>query len=260
MAYEKELTLLENTVPGLFKKTEEQEKKISYKQRNEIVTTSDLFIENQLIKAIKTAFPNDRFHSEEFNRETTLDDRTWLIDPIDGTSNYAHRLDLFVIQIALYDKGHVVLSYIHAPRVGKTFHAIKGQGAFMNGHPIHVYDEGEKPNRLMSMVGLSHQTSKDKHLFMHMIDYAYNHSIKIRILGTLGFEMAAMAEGSFVLLYTDVTNYWDIAPGMLLIQEAGGVLVNHLGETYRMGDPHMIVCADETIKQSVLESLGVSSR
>jgi len=255
MNYEKELRLLEQVVPNLFQQTEEQEKKVSYKQRNEVVTSSDLFMESEIIKAIKKEFPNDLFHSEEFNRETGLGDRTWLIDPIDGTSNYVHRLDLFVVQIALYDKGEIVLAYVHVPRVGKTYHAIKGEGCYLNGKRVNVYSEGEKPNRLMTMVGLSHQTTKDKHLFFHMISFSYKNDIKIRILGSLGYEMAAMAEGSFVILYTDVTNYWDIGPGILMIREAGGIIVNQLGENYEIGDEHMFCFADETIKSQVLESL-----
>ncbi len=255
MMYRKELELLQENIPLIFQKTEATEKQISYKSRNEIVTSSDLFIETEIIELIRQTFPNDHFHSEEFNRDTNLYDRTWLIDPIDGTSNYAHHLDLFVVQIALYDKGEVVLSYIYAPRVNKTYYAIKGFGAFMNDQPIKVYQDQGQKNRLMSMVGLSHQTTKDKYLFHHFIDFAYQNNIKIRILGTMGFEMAAMAEGSFMMLYTDVTNYWDIAPGILLVKEAGGIIINQFGEPYQMKDEHMIVCCDETLMREVTNSI-----
>jgi len=247
MKYQKELELLQNNVPKIFFETEKQNRKVSYKQRDEIVTSSDLYIENEIIKLIKEQFPGDHFHSEEFNRTTQLKDRTWLIDPIDGTSNYAYQLPLFVIQIALYDKGEVVLSYIHAPKINKTYHAVVSQGAFLNNQPMHTYSGEKRPGRLMSMVGLSHQTDKDKSMFMKMIDFSYENHIKIRILGTLGLEMAAMAEGSFVMLYTDVTNLWDIAPGLLLVKEAGGMIVNEKGLPYMFGDEHLIACCNEEI-------------
>ena len=253
--YSQELALIRNTVPDIYRRTETQVQAVSYKKQNEIVTSSDLFIETEIIKAIKASFPDDYFHSEEFNRDTLLKDRTWLIDPIDGTSNYVHHLDLYVVQIALFDKGEVVLSYIYAPKLGKIYHAVKGEGAYLNGKRIFAYAEGEEPNRLMSMVGLSHQTTKDKRMFMRMIDFSYRNRIKVRILGTLGLEMALMAEGSFVLLYTDVTNFWDIAPGLLLVKEAGGIIVNHEGKPYTMGESHMIVCCDEAMKEQVLSSL-----
>lgn len=255
MNYQEELKLLIESVPSIYAKTEIQERQISYKQRNEIVTSTDLFMETEIIKAIKNKFPNDTIHSEEYNRDTLLTNRTWLIDPIDGTSNYANNLDLFVVQIALYDMGEVVLSYIYLPRLNKTFSALKGQGAYLNGKRISVYKEATQANQLMSMVGLSHQTTKDKFMFKHLIDYSYKNDIKVRILGSLGFEMSAMAEGAFVMLYTDVTNYWDIAPGLLLIREAGGVVVNQTGNKYVMGDPHIFCFCNESIKEDVIASI-----
>ena len=253
MHYQKELELLKNTVPRLFKDTEIQNKKVSYKERDEVVTSSDLYIETELIQAIQKAFPNDHFHSEEFNHLTELQDRTWIIDPIDGTSNYVHHLDLFVNQIAFYDQGEIVLSYIYVPRVNKVFHAIKGEGAFMNGEPIHT-SSSKQPNMMMSLVGISHQTKKDKKLFYHMLDFAYKNNIKVRMLGTLGYELSAVAEGSFSILYTDVTNFWDIAPGLLLIKEAGGITMNESGKDYVMGDAHLFCCCDIDIQKRIINS------
>lgn len=254
MNYQKELELLKQTVGTLFEETEKQQKNIGYKDLGEIVTSSDLFIEQELIKAIKEVFPDDHFHSEEFNKNTKLKDRTWIIDPIDGTSNYAHKLDLFVNQIAFYDKGDIVLSFVHVPRAHKTFYAIKGEGAYMNDQKITVTQSSAK-NKLMSLVGISHQTEKNKDLFYQVIKYGYYNNVKVRMLGTLGYEMTAVAEGSFVMLYTDVKNLWDVAPGSLLIKEAGGVIFNEKGEPYQLGDDHMFCFCDENLKHSVFEFL-----
>ena len=254
MNYIKELELLQRTVPDLFRLTEKQAKEVSYKERNEVVTSSDLFIETELIKAIKKEFPNDHFHSEEFNKYTELKNRTWIIDPIDGTSNYVHHLDLFVNQIAFYDQGDIVFSYLYAPRANKVFHAIKGKGAYLNGNPIYT-TQSKAPNMLMSLVGISHKTEKDKSFFYRMLKFAYDHNTKVRMLGSVGYELAGVAEGSFIILYTDVTNFWDIAPGMLLIREAGGIILNEEGKAYQMGDSHMFCFCDEHIKDQVFESL-----
>lgn len=247
MNYTKELNLLEKIVPIIFEQTEKNEKKISYKARNEIVTSSDLYIEQQLIKEILNVFPGDSFHSEEFNKNTVLKDRTWLIDPIDGTSNYAHHLDMFVTQIALHDHGKFVLSYIYAPRVHKTFTAIKGEGAFCNGNRIHTMSDLSMPNALMSLVGISHDPEKDKSMFTKMIAFSQKEHLKIRIIGTMGFEMAHLSEGSFAMLYTDVSNLWDIAPGILLLEEAGGKVLNEKGCPYQIGDHHLFACANEEV-------------
>ncbi len=257
MKYSQELELLQQCVSKIFEQAEEQEREIGYKKRNEIVTSSDLFIEKEIIKTIKSKFPEDRFHSEEFNRDTLLGDRTWLIDPIDGTSNYAHNLDMFVVQIALYDKSEIVLSYIYKPRTKKTYYAITGEGAYLNEQKISVFSDLEQPNQLMSMVGLSHQKTKDKSYFLKLIDYTNRNGIKIRVLGTLGYEMAEMAAGAFVMLYTDVTNFWDVAPGLLLNKEAGATVLNESGNEYHLGDEHMFVFCDKVFGNEVLRELGL---
>jgi myo-inositol-1(or 4)-monophosphatase len=255
LLYQEELELLEKNIPNIFLKTESQAKTVSYKQRNEVVTSSDLFIETEIINLIKKHYPNDKFHSEEFNRDTELMDRTWLIDPIDGTSNYVHKLDLFVVQIALFNKNEVVLSYVYVPRFNKTYKAIKNNGAFLNDKRIHVASDTQYSNKLMSLVGLSHQTTRDKYIFKKMIDFSIENGVKIRVIGSIGFEMSALAEGIFTMLYTDVTNLWDIAPGLLLVKEAGGIIVNHQGKPYKLGDQHMFVFSNNEIMEKVIQTI-----
>lgn len=250
--YSQEMDLLKRIVPRIFETTEKTITEISYKSKDEIVTSSDLYIEQEIIKAILNEFPNDRFYSEEFHKDSSLEDRTWLIDPIDGTSNYAHGLDMFVVQVALFDQGDFVLSYIYAPRIHKTFTAMKGEGAYLNGEKIHTESDTSSPNRLMSLVGISHQSDHDKSMFQEMINFSKLNKIKIRMLGTMGFEMAHLAQGALALLYTDVKNPWDIAPGIVLVKEAGGIIVNESGEPYRIGDTHLFALANESVYDSLI--------
>ena len=256
MHHRAELEFLQTLIPVLYAKTETRETEISYKQKCEIVTSSDLFLEAEFAKAVRERFPGDRIHGEEYHRETLLEGRTWLIDPIDGTSNYAHGLDLFVIQIALTEAGQTVLSYVYAPKLKKTYHALLGEGAFLNGERISVCREGDPRNRLMTMVGLTHRAETDKTDFLRMIAFSQKSGIKTRILGTMGLEMALLAEGVFVLLFTDVTNLWDVAPGFLLVKEAGGILLNRAGQPYSLGDSHLIALADETLAEAVFTHLN----
>lgn len=255
-----ELEFLQTLIPALYARTETLQAEISYKQKCEIVTSSDLFLESAFAEAVRNRFPGDRIHGEEFHRETRLEGRTWLIDPIDGTSNYAHGLDLFVIQIALYEAGEIVLSYVYAPKQGKVYHALKGSGAFLNGERISVCRGGDPRNRLMSMVGLTHRAETDKTDFLRMIEFSRTTGIKTRMLGTMGLEMALLAEGVFVLLFTDVTNLWDVAPGYLLVKEAGGTILNRQGAPYSMGDSHLIALADESLREDILAFLNTKDR
>jgi len=164
MNYQKELDLLKRVTKDIYEETILKVKDVTFKGEQDIVTSTDLYIERHLIKEIKAQFPSDTFHTEEYHSKTVLEDRMWLIDPIDGTSNYASNLGLYVVQIALYDKGDIVLSYIYAPMFNKTYYAIKGEGAYLNDQRYHVSDINKPSNFMISMVGLSHK-SEDKTYF-----------------------------------------------------------------------------------------------
>ena len=115
MKYINELNLLKTHVPRIYKEIDNSLKEVSFKSGDEIVTTTDLYIESELIRAIKHVFPKDTFLSEEFHKEGHLVNRAWLIDPIDGTSNYAVNFDAYVVQIALYDEDDLALAFIYDP-------------------------------------------------------------------------------------------------------------------------------------------------
>jgi myo-inositol-1(or 4)-monophosphatase len=230
-------------------------KKTSFKGEQDIVTSTDLYIGRHLIDAIKSEFLNDLIHSEEYHSKTVLKDRTWIIDPIDGTSNYAAHLGLYVVQIALYDTGDIVLSYIYAPEFNKTYYAIKGYGAYVNDQKYHVSDQHDPSNFMISMVGLSHKPSETSY-FKKIFDLAIEHKYKTRMLGSIGLELALTSESIFNLFYTNVTNLWDLCPGVLLVREAGLILVNEKLEKYKLSDKHLFVCKDaktlEVLKNYIL--------
>lgn len=251
MNYQKELDLLIKSVPLIYEQAKKIKKEISYKAGNEVVTTIDLFVESELIKKIKETFPLDTFLSEEFYQNEKLTNRTWVIDPIDGTSNFSVELDLFVIQVALYDQDAFVLSMIYNPTSNKMLYAVKGQGAFRNGVKYLVSDSKEKENLMLSMVGITTK-HKDKSIYQKLIAHALVSNTKIRILGSIGLEMSLMSEGIFDIFYSSVTNLWDIAPGILLSKEAGALVFNEQGKPYQLGDKHLFVTKSERSKAVLL--------
>lgn len=251
MSYQKELDLLIKAIPEVYEQAKEVKKEISYKAGNEVVTSIDLFVESELIKRIKDTFPLDTFLSEEFYQNEHLNDRTWVIDPIDGTSNFSVELDLFVIQVALYDKGTFVLSMIYVPTTNKMLYALKGVGAFRNGVKYLVSDSKEKENLMLSMVGITTK-HKDKTVYEKLIVHSMTSNTKIRILGSIGLEMSLMSEGVFDMFYSSVTNIWDIAPGILLSKEAGALVFNEQGKPYQIGDKHLFITKSEKSKAVLL--------
>ncbi|MFP4478917.1 MAG: inositol monophosphatase family protein [Candidatus Izemoplasmatales bacterium] len=253
MNYSKELNLLKNVVHTIFDKTLDTIIQTHSKGIQDIVTSTDLFIEKKLVEAIKKNFPEDFFHTEEYHHKTHLKDRTWLIDPIDGTSNYARKLDLFVVQIALYDKGDIVLSYIYAPLFKQSFYAIKNQGAYLNDERYEV-GHSKSETFMISMVGLTHD-NESKEYYNKIIDYGVNHRFKLRMLGSIGLELALASYGIFDLFYTNESNYWDIFPGLLLLREAGAILLNEQGKTYQINDKNLFVCKNEKVKDILINHI-----
>ncbi|MFW5847738.1 MAG: inositol monophosphatase family protein [bacterium] len=245
MGYKKELLLLKKNIKNIYKQTNNFKTNITYKGKQDIVTSTDLYVEEQIIKTIKTEFPTDHFHSEEFNRDTNLQNRTWLIDPIDGTSNYAIDMDLFVLQIALYDKGDIVLAFIYAPKLKKTYYAIKDYGAYLNGKRYAINNKNSA-NFMMSLVGMTHNNNN---YYKKLINLAVDNKLKLRMLGSVGLELAFTSEGIFNIFYTNVTNLWDIYPGILLLRESGAILLNEKGKPYNLNDKNLFVCKDLEAKK-----------
>lgn len=254
LRYIKELNVLNESVRTVYQKAIENFKDVSFKEGDEIVTSTDLFIESNLIKAILKAFPNDTFLSEEFFKHGDLKDRTWIIDPIDGTSNYAVSLNMYVVQIALYDEGDLVLSYIYYPVEDKVYHAIKGEGSYVNGVKYHILDNHKPSNKLLSMVGYTNKHSK-KEIYRKLLDYAVLKQLKLRMLGSIGLELAIMSEGKFVCFYSNIKNLWDLAPGVLLNRESGAILLNERFEPYQIGDAHLFVFKSTMIEKEIFEAL-----
>lgn len=131
--YEKELALLRRVIPSIYESSKQTVKEIHFKGPDDMVTSSDLYIETKLIEAIKEVFVTDTFLSEEFHSKATLGKRTWIIDPIDGTSNFGVGLNLFVIQLALFEDNEIKLSVIYYPQEEKFYESVLGEGAKLNG-------------------------------------------------------------------------------------------------------------------------------
>jgi myo-inositol-1(or 4)-monophosphatase len=254
MKYQKELDLIKEITKKIYDETLKFDFVTEFKGEQDVVTTTDLFVESELIKSIKTVFPDDNFHTEEYYHETVLKNRTWIIDPIDGTSNYASGLGLFVVQIAFYDQEDIVLSFIYLPVFKKTFYAIKGEGAYLNDKR-YLIDNNLKPSNFMiSMVGITHK-NEEKLYYRRITDFSIMNKYKLRMLGSIGLELALTSEGVFDLFYTNVTNIWDLYPGILLLREAGAVLINEKGEDYRLGDLNLFVCKNEAVKEIIKKNI-----
>ncbi len=228
---------------------------LAFKYANEAVTEADRQIETLLRGRIGEAFPDDLIVGEEFGGPDKGTDQQgrciWQIDPIDGTLNYALGLPDYCTSLAVMSGHNVLGACIHQPATGDTFSAMAGQGARLNGEPIRVGAQRDLKDSIISL-----HLKKDG-LIMgdpQLLHTLLGAPMKVRRCGAVALEMAWVAAGFYDLLlasFPDRIHLWDIAAGLLLIQEAGGVAVDFRNRPYRLESPAMMVGSAKVAGQLV---------
>ena len=184
---------------------------VSKKGPSDFVTNSDLKAEKIIIEELKKAKPNYSLLSEENGFEINKDkENLWIIDPIDGTINFLHGIPHFAISIALMSKKEIVSGIIYDPIKDELFYAEKNNGAFLNNQRIRV----SKKNDL------------DECLFAAGSKIQLEHGLNYRNTGCAALDMAYVANGRYDGYFQKNLNLWDIAAGIILINEAGGIIDN----------------------------------
>jgi len=181
---------------------------VSKKGPKDFVTNSDIRAEKIIIEELKKARPNYSVISEESGSERNKDDSyTWIIDPIDGTVNFLHGIPHFAISIALQFEKEIISGLIFDPIKNELFYAEKNNGAFFNNQRIRV-SKKNNINDCLFALGKIKNTS----------DFIYRRS------GSAALDMAYVAAGRYDGYYQDNLNLWDIAAGIILVKEAGGII------------------------------------
>ena len=182
---------------------------VSKKGPNDFVTNSDLKTEQIIINELKKAKPNYSILSEEKGIENNKDENnTWIIDPIDGTINYLHGIPHFAISIALKSYDQIIAGLIYDPIKDEMFYAEKNNGAYFNNQRIKV----SKKNKIEDC------------LFVAGSKINYDNELLIRNSGCAALDMAYVASGRYDGYFQKNINLWDIAAGIIIVEEAGGIL------------------------------------
>ena len=182
---------------------------VSKKGPSDFVTNADIKTEKIIIEELKKARPNYSILSEESGKENNKDKKnTWIIDPIDGTVNFLHGIPHFAISIALKSNDEIISGLIFDPIKNEIFYAEKNNGAFFNNHRMRVSSKN-KINECLFVTG-----GKIKNNF----DFSYRKS------GCAALDMAYVASGRYDGYFQNELNIWDIAAGIILVKEAGGIL------------------------------------
>jgi len=197
----------------LLKYFKQMEKQPDIKKDRTLVTEADLAADSLITNIIQNQFAEDGIISEEGQTKYLGQKYTWVIDPLDGTTNFSQGLHYWGVSIALLQTGIPIFGIVHFPAVSETFSARRGSGALLDSIPL----------------SLSSEDHKRKHAFfmhcsrMHQL-YQSNIPYKTRSLGAAAYHLCSVAKGTAILVFESKTHIWDFAAGWLIITEAGGVI------------------------------------
>ena len=213
---------------------------IHLKGRIDLVTETDPAVERLLKERLGAALPAADFLAEESYESLTPGELTWIIDPLDGTTNFAHGIPLVAVSIGLWRGGQIEMAVLTVPALDEVFHAVRGEGAFLNGEPIHVTDTAEPVNALVA-TGFPYSVAEDLDPIIESLKLVLPATRGLRRLGAAAVDMAYVACGRLDAFYELNLKPWDTAAGWLLIEEAGGTVTRFDGHTpYTPGAPDIL--------------------
>ncbi len=200
---------------------------ISNKQASDFVTRVDNESEEIIINTIRKVYPDHAFLAEESVKESGREYR-WIIDPLDGTTNYIHEFPVFSISVALERRGEIITGVILDPSRNELFTAAKGKGAFLNGKPIYVSDVIDLASSLIS-TGFPFRRKDLIEEYLNVFRNIFDKVSDMRRAGSAAIDLAYLAAGRCDGFFEIGLGAWDIAAGSLLIHEAGGIVTDFGG-------------------------------
>lgn len=231
-------------------------KDVRSKSAFDLVTEVDVNIERFLTNAIKAAFPEDKIHGEELSSDQSITGRTWVIDPIDGTCNFAHNIPTYGIQCCLFEDGAPRMSVIWLPCQDELYTAIEGNGCFLNGQQVFVDKTVTADTAVISIGDFTHKSDRLAALQYKAVGYLYPRVAKLRMYGAASVDYAFFVSGRLAATVFTTRNLWDIAPGILMSKEAGAILMGLDGEPYDFTKDGIMLAANEEIARLMADAFA----
>ncbi len=209
-----------------------------------MVTVFDVAVQNFLMTEITKLIPDAFFFAEEKenNAEDLMRDYCFVIDPIDGTTNFVHDYRYSCISVAMFSHGDIKFAAVYDPYADEMFSATKGGGAFLNGEPMRVSDR-DMPHSILAF-GTCPHTKKEMGEQSFRLAYAiYSECSDVRRPGAAALDIAHLAAGRNDMFFELLLSPWDCAAGTLLVKEAGGIIANAEGKDIDFSAPSPVLAA-----------------
>jgi myo-inositol-1(or 4)-monophosphatase len=229
---------------------------VTHKGELDLVTEADLAAEKLLTDAILRHFPDDAIQAEEGGARPGSSNYQWVIDPLDGTTNYAQGLPHFAVSVALLCEGRLQAGAIYDPMRDELFHAQASCGAWLGQRRLQI---ATWPSLAQSLVVTGFPYNRRQRLpeLLARVEGVLSHAIGLRRLGAASLDLAYVAAGRIALFYEDSLQPWDLAAGVLLVREAGGVTCDFQGNELDLesgevvaGPAHLVAELREKVLQA----------
>jgi myo-inositol-1(or 4)-monophosphatase len=220
--------------------------RIEHKGEIDLVTEFDRRADDYILGRIQKTFPGHRILSEESGRTGEGDDPLWMVDPLDGTTNFAHAIPIFAVSIALWEKGRTRLGVVYDPTRKDCFWAERGKGAWWNGQRLHVSDAAELRGALL-VTGFPYDAWTNP---SNNLDHYAHFAVRtqgVRRLGSAALDLAYLAAGRFDGYWELRLSPWDVAAGGLIAEEAGARVTALDGEGPYLTDKPSLIAANPVL-------------
>ena len=229
--------------------------KISNKEGiNNPVTEADHASEKAILEVIKSQFPGHYILSEEIGEIIQDSSYKWLIDPIDGTINFAHGIPICCVSVAVEHNGEIILASVFNPNMNEFYLAEKGKGATLNDNPIHVSEEIEVIKSCL-VTGFPYTYLDMPNGPLEIFSKLIRKGVPVRRLGSAAIDLCWVAAGRFDGFYEHKLEAWDSAAGYLIVEEAGGKVTDFKGEKFSPYQ-HRILATNGKIHDEMLDVIN----
>jgi myo-inositol-1(or 4)-monophosphatase len=241
---------------GAFLKEENakiKELDIKEKGLHNLVTYADKTSERILVSELSDLISDSGFLTEEGTVEKIDKQYNWIIDPLDGTTNYVHRIPIFSVSVALMSKNEILIGVVYEPNSDECFFTWRGGNSYLNNTIIHVSSSSLIDNSLFA-TGFPYYDYDSLEAYMHYLSFLMKNSRGIRRMGSAAIDLAYVACGRFDGFYDYGLNAWDVAAGSLIVQNAGGRCYDFSkGDNFVFGKE--IVASNENISEEFVNSI-----
>jgi len=232
--------------------------RVRLKSPADLVTDADLAAQRIIAATVREALPDHQIVGEEdvagSSPASLRAEYCWVVDPLDGTTNFAHRVPHFCVSLALLRRGEVQLGCVFDPLRDELFSAIAGHGAWLNGDPIRTSGVAETADALAA-IGLP-PVVDDRSLDLKAFLRAIPRFQALRRTGSTALNLAYVAAGRFDATWAYAAHIWDIAAGVLLVREAGGEVCSPRGSELELPSGQFLAAANQRLSQEIVSLLG----